>query len=54
MFASIVWDALAGLGCMTFTVMMMAAACVGVALWMGYLPGLADIFKRLGRGKSDG
>jgi hypothetical protein len=54
MFASIIWDAFAGLGCMTFTVLLMVAGCVSVALRLGMLPGVADALRKLGKEKPNG
>jgi hypothetical protein len=49
MFSNIIWDAFAGLGCMTFTVTLMIVSSITVALRVGMLPDLAEALKRLGR-----
>lgn len=47
MFASILWDAFAGLGCMTFSFLLMVTGGVAIALWMGLLPGLSAAIRKL-------
>ena len=54
MIASIIWDAFAGLGCMTFTVLLMAAGAFAIALRFGLLPCVADALRKLGKEKPDG
>ena len=46
MFASLVSDAMMGLGCVTFSFAVMAFAAFLVALHCGLLPGLAERLKR--------
>jgi hypothetical protein len=53
MFASLLYDAFAGLGCVTFAFGVMAMAAFCLALWLGMLPGVAERLKRLGK-KEDG
>lgn len=53
MFASIIYDAFAGLGCMTFAFAEMALTAFCLALWLGLLPGVAEKLKRLGKEKPD-
>jgi hypothetical protein len=48
MFASLVYDAFAGLGCTVFAVGMTALACFVIALWLGLLPNVAVKLKQLG------
>jgi hypothetical protein len=54
MFATLVYDAFAGLGCVTFALAVLALAGFGLALWLGLLPGIAEKLRRLGKEKPDG
>jgi hypothetical protein len=53
MFASIIWDAFAGFGCMTFSFLLIVTAVIAAALRLGILPGLAEALRKL-KEKPDG
>jgi len=53
MFASIVSDVFMGLGCVTFTLILLAGCAFMLALKLGWMPGLSEILKNLGKEKPD-
>lgn len=53
MFASLIYDAFAGLGCVAFAFALMAGAAFCLAVWLGLLPGVAEKLRRLGKEKVD-
>jgi hypothetical protein len=52
-FATIIYDALAGLGCVTFAFGLTALAGFFLALYLGLLPGVAARLRRFGKTSHD-
>ena len=53
MFASIVSDIFMGLGCVTFAFMLLAGAAFMLALRLGWMPGITQMLKNIGKEKTD-
>lgn len=53
MFASLMYDALAGVGCVTVAFGGLALTLFALGIWLGLLPGVKEKLKKLGKDGTD-